>query len=182
MNRRQLLSAAGGAAVLSIVPRSAHAAWLRVVAGQRPVSGLTESQLALVAALADAIIPRTETPGATDVGVTDWVNMIVSEYYTDAERGPFVNGLDAIAVQVRGAGAETFSSLARDAQDRLLAALDRPDDRQAPAARAFSRLKGLVVHGYFSSERVQKEVLKVEIMPGRFEGAAPMSPAGRGSR
>lgn len=182
MNRRQLLAAAGGAAVLAIVPRSAHAAWLRVVAGQRPVSGLTESQMALVSSLADAMIPRTETPGATDVGVPDWVNLIVSDYYTDAERGPFVIGLDAIAAQVRGAGAETFLSLASDAQDRLLTALDRPDDRQAPAARAFSRLKGLVVHGYFSSERVQKEVLKVEIMPGRFEGAAPMSPPGKGSR
>ena len=182
MNRRQLLSAAGAAAVLTIVPRSAHAAWLRVLAGERPLSGLTESQLALVAALADAIIPRTETPGATDVGVPDWVNLIVSEYYTDVERAPFVSGLDTIAAQVRGVGADTFSSLPRESQDRLLGALDRPDDRQAPAARAFNRLKGLVVHGYFTSERVQKEVLKTEIMPGRFEGAASMPPAGRGSR
>ena len=181
MNRRQLLSAAGGVAVLAIVPRSAYAAWRRVIAGERPLSGLTESQLALVAALADAIIPRTDTPGATDVGVPDWVNLIVSEYYTDAERDPFVSGLDVIAEQIRGPGADTFLSLSRDAQDMLLAALDSPADRQRPAARAFSRLKGLVVHGYFTSERVQKDVLRVEIMPGRFEGAAPMPPARRSS-
>ena len=30
----------------------------------------------------------------------------------------------------------------------------------------WSRLKGLVVHGYFTSERVQKDVLKTVIMPG----------------
>jgi len=30
------------------------------------------------------------------------------------------------------------------------------------------------VHGYFTSEPVMKKVLKVEIMPGRFDGNAPM--------
>jgi len=53
-----------------------------------------------------------------------------------------------------------------------------PVDRQAPDARAWSRLKGLVVHGYFTSERVQKDVLKTVVMPGRFDGNAPMKAAG----
>jgi hypothetical protein len=57
-----------------------------------------------------------------------------------------------------------------------MTSLDRPDDRETPEARAYARLKRLVVHGYFTSERVQKEVLKTEIMPGRFEGNVPMPP------
>jgi hypothetical protein len=36
------------------------------------------------------------------------------------------------------------------------------------------------VHGYFTSERVQKEVLKTVIMPGRFDGNAPMKRASGG--
>jgi hypothetical protein len=31
------------------------------------------------------------------------------------------------------------------------------------------------VHGYFTSEPVMKDVLKVVVMPGRFEGAAPVT-------
>jgi hypothetical protein len=42
-------------------------------------------------------------------------------------------------------------------------------------------VKGLVIHGYFTSERVQRDVLKTEIMPGRFDGAADM-PARNGGR
>ena len=57
-----------------------------------------------------------------------------------------------------------------------------PDDAfTAPAVRGYSRVKGLVIHGYFTSERVQRDVLKTEIMPGRFDGAADM-PARNGGR
>jgi hypothetical protein len=180
LNRRELLRAVGGAAALSFVPRGAQGAWLRVASGRPPAGGLSEQQLALVGAVADTIIPRTDTPGATDVGVPAWVNVIFAEYYTDAERASFVAGLEAIDAEARSQGLDSFVSLPADAQGARLAAFDRPADRQAPAARAFARLKGLVVHGYFTSERVHKEVLKVEIMPGRFDGAAPMPT--RGSR
>ena len=49
----------------------------------------------------------------------------------------------------------------------------------APRARAYSRLKELVIHGYFTSERVQKEVLRTQIIPGRFDGAAPLPMIGQ---
>lgn len=182
MNRRELLRAVGSAAALSFAPRAAHAAWLRAALGHSPAGGLSEQQLALVTAVADAIIPRTDTPGATDVGVPAWVNVIVAEYYTDTERASFLAGLDAIDGEARRSGFESFAALPADARDSRMIALDRPADRQAPEARAYARLKGLVVHGYFTSERVQKEVLKVEIMPGRFDGAAPMPAKGRESR
>ena len=53
-------------------------------------------------------------------------------------------------------------------------ALDAPTDRTTAAVRGYQRAKGLVIHGYFTSERVQKDVLKTEIMPGRFVGDAPL--------
>jgi hypothetical protein len=39
-----------------------------------------------------------------------------------------------------------------------------------------------VVHGYFTSERVQKDILRNEIMPGRFVGDAPVTVRGSGGR
>jgi Gluconate 2-dehydrogenase subunit 3 len=151
-----------------------------VAAGRRPSDGLTVAQLALVAAVADVIIPRTDTPGATDVGVPAWINVIVAEFYTDADRALFLGGLDAIDAQAKSVGGVAFMELPAGARESVMLSLDRPDDRQAPAVRGYARLKGLVVHGYFTSERVQKEVLKVEIMPGRFDGSAPMAARNRG--
>jgi len=176
-----MLRVVGAATALSLIPRNAEAVWMRLAAGHTPVAGLTEAQLTLVAALGDAIIPRTDTPGAVDVGVPAWVNLIVDEYYTPAERDPFLAGLDAIdALAVRDGGAP-FTALGADAKDRIMKAFDQPTDRDTIEARAYSRLKGLVIHGYFTSERVQKNVLKTQVMHARFDGAAPhVVPARRG--
>lgn len=181
MHRRELLIAAAAAAALTLLPGEAHAAWLRsaVATGQPAI--LSAAQRATLAALADAIIPRTDTPSATDVGVVAWIDVIAADYYTDADRLALTTGLDAIDAQARAIGGQPLASLRGDTLAVVMTALDMPYDRNAPAARGYSRVKGLVIHGYFTSERVQRDVLNTEIMPGRFDGAADM-PARNGGR
>ena len=206
MQRRDFLLAAGAIAALSFVPRIAQEAWERVATAYPPVGGLSEAHLALVSAVSDAIIPRTDTPGAMDVGVPAWVNFIVAEYFTSAERAMFLGGLDEIdtlAIDTLGA---PLTMNATEDRERVIAIIERPsvyerfvdrlEDSQrfsqmitnflhwsvverlmipfAKRARAYSRLKALIVHGYFTSERVQKEVLRTVIMTDHFNGAAPM--------
>jgi hypothetical protein len=179
VDRRDLLSTFGALSALSLLPGHADQAWARLLGGYHPANSLTQAQQELVRALADTIIPRTDTPGATDVGVPDWVNLIVAEYYNETERSAFLDGLTAIDARARTLRGVSFAELDAAARDEVMGALDRPADRQSPDARAYSRLKGLVVHGYFTSERVQKEVLHTDITPGRFEGSAPMLPRSR---
>ena len=179
MERRDLLKAAGAAAAFVLMPRTAQAAWETVAAAPlAPPRVLIDDRSALVVSLADAIIPRTDTPGASDVNVSAFIDVIVAEYYSDEERTAFLAGLDAIVARIKSAGDPSFAAMSPDAQRLLLDSLDKPGDRQAPEARAWSRLKGLVVHGYFTSERVQKDVLKTVILPGRFDGNVPMKTVG----
>ncbi len=197
MNRRDILRAAGAATALSVLPRDATAAWARLAAGYRPAAGLTVAQRALVSGIADVIFPRTDTPSATDVGVTDWVDLITTEYYSDDVRAPFVAGLDAIDGQARADHGRAFGDLDGSGRTEVVAALDATmaqggrgrgqaaaassQDEQARAARAaYRRLKGLVVHGYFTSQRVERDVLHVRMAYPKFEGAADFAPrAGR---
>ena len=175
MERRDLLRALGSAAAFSLLPRTAEAAWASVAASPgASLRALTARQGALVGAVADTILPRTDTPGATDVGIQAFVDVIIAEYYSDEERTAFLAGLDALDAQAKTAGGAPFADLAESARATVIEALERASDRRADPARAYWRLKGLVIHGYFTSERVMKDVLKVEIMPGRFDGAAPM--------
>jgi hypothetical protein len=172
VKRRDLLRVAGAATALAVLPRNAEAAWARVLAGYQTPNGLTPAQRALVSGLADTILPRSDTPSASDVGVVDWVNLIVAEYQADDVRTPFIAGLDAIDAQVRAARGKSFGELDTSVQQEIVAALDAPADRRTTEARAFSRLKSLVVHGYFTSERVQKDVLRIQMFHARFQGAA----------
>ncbi len=176
MERRDLLRAAASAAALAVIPHNAIAAWSRVASGMRfPLpNGLNVAQLALVRAIADTLIPRTETPGATDVGVPEFVDVIVAEQLSDADRTAFLAGLDSIDARARSESNAAFAELSAEAKGTLLESLESGSRDEEPK-KTYWRLKGLVVHGYFTSERVMKDVLKTTVMPGRFEGAAPVA-------
>jgi hypothetical protein len=174
MHRRDLLRAFGGATAFAVLPLDAVAAWSRVASGVRVADGLTDPQLALVGAIADTLLPRTDTPSATDVAVPAFVNVIVGENYADAARTSFLAGLDALDAKVKTDTGSSFADLLPAARGSFIEALET-QPRGAEPARTYWRLKGLVLHGYFTSERVMKEVLHTEIMPGRFDGAAPVT-------
>jgi hypothetical protein len=154
--------------------RDALAVWERIATGLSVTDGLSGDQLALVAAIADTILPRTDSPSATDVGVPQFVNVIVSENYTESDRAAFVAGLAVIDSNARSSGGASFTTLAAEGRANVITSIESLTDRRGEPARTWWRLKGLIIHGYFTSEPVMKNVLKVEIMPGHFDGSAPM--------
>ncbi|HEX4682516.1 MAG TPA: gluconate 2-dehydrogenase subunit 3 family protein [Gemmatimonadaceae bacterium] len=158
MDRRTLLASLAAAGAVALIPHDAFAAWARVASGWPGTNGLTAAQLARIAGVADVILPRTDTPSASDVGVPAFVDVIVSEQYTETDRGAFVANLE----QIDPADIDRIEAIA---------------DRRSEPARTYWRLKELIVHGYFTSEPVMKNVLHFEIMPGKFDGAAPMPTA-----
>lgn len=189
MQRRDLLRAFGAATALAFIPHDAVAAWARVASGIRPSAGLTEAQLGLVGAIADTILPRTDSPSATEVSVPAFVDVVVSENYGDAERAAFLTGLDALTTwrPVVTAAADStvqpvrdsrpFTDLSVEERGSIIDAIEHLPRRSDEPARTYWRLKGLVIHGYFTSERVAKDVLHVQVMPGRFDGSMPMPAA-----
>ena len=174
MKRRELLRALASAAALAVVPDKNLAAWSRVASGIPLQNALSPAHLALVRAIADTIIPRTDTPSATDVGVHKFVDVIVNEHLTDTERVAALAGLDAIDARARTESNVTFAKLSADKRSAMIDSFEK-GDRSTQPSQTYWRLKGLVVHGYFTSERVMRDVLKVTVMPGKFEGAAPVA-------
>jgi hypothetical protein len=171
MQRRDVLRALGAAAALAVLPeRDAIAAWAKTASGWRPRNGLTDDQLSLIGAIADTILPRTKSPSATDVKVPAFIDVIVSDQYSDRDRAAFHAGMTSIDTQLSG-----FTGMAPDARGKALETLEAIQDRRTDPARTYWRLKGLILHGYFTSERVMKDVLHFEMMPGRFEGNARVS-------
>jgi hypothetical protein len=176
MERRDLLRALGAATALSFLPVPAEAAeaWTRALSGLRVTDGLTDAQLALVGAMADTLLPRTDSPSATDVKVPAFVNVMVADNYSDTERSSFVAGLDAIDAHFKARGNGAFVDLDATGRGTAIESIESMTDRRSEPARTYWRLKDLVIYGYFTSEPVMKNVLKVEVMPGKFDGAAPM--------
>jgi gluconate 2-dehydrogenase gamma chain len=60
---------------------------------RHPLTLFSDAQRATVVAIAEQIIPATDTPGATDARVGRFVELMVSNWFNDEERGHFLAGL-----------------------------------------------------------------------------------------
>lgn len=64
-------------------------------------------------------------------------------------------------------------NLAPPDQTALLQSLDGVEGLDGSAEQAFARLKDLTI-GYFTSERVMKDVIHTQVIPGRHDGCIPV--------
>lgn len=94
---------------------------------------LSEDQQRTLAALVDRIIPATDTPGAAEAGVPQFVDMMLAEWYAPEERTAFLAGLDDVGRRAQADGGAAFADLDEEAQGRLVAALDAETFAQTEA-------------------------------------------------
>ena len=184
MDRRELLALLGiaGPAIAGLTPEQLFAVSRRQQAGGRSVPGILDAhQRALVDQVSEMIMPATDTPGARAAGVTDFVDLIVTEYYHDDERAAFVRGLADLDSRAQADFAKGFLDLAEPQQAAILTGMDAEARAMPPGAPAqfFPRIKSLTLYGYYTSEIGSREELHEVFMPGRFDGSAPLATGGR---
>ena len=154
-------------------------AWLSLVERDRTAAqtgALSAEQLALVAAIADRILPRTDTPGASDAGVPVFIDQLYGGFMTDAERQMLTTGLASVQAASAAAHRNSFSALTAVQQDDLLRGIARAEEGQA---QGFFRLfRSATILGYFTSEIVGKTVLHYDPVPGRYDGCLPIAEVG----
>ncbi|MFN0180488.1 MAG: gluconate 2-dehydrogenase subunit 3 family protein [Gemmatimonadales bacterium] len=176
MDRRELLSwVSGFAASAALAPLAPGD---RLLIAERlsrdPLAdAFSATQAATVAALADAILPRTDTPGALDVEVPAFIAHMTANWYSADEAAELKRGLDAIDARATARFGRGLAGLAESDRAALLTELDGGRAEPASAEQAFGRIKSLTVYGYFTSKRIQAEVLETVIIPGRFDGCIP---------
>ncbi len=180
MNRRKLLGILGGAAVAPILsPLSPEKRFdlgraLHARLTHHEFRALDPHQAATVTRIAEMIIPETDTPGATSVRVNQFIDLLLSEWYSDKDRDRFIGGLGAIDARSQQRHTAAFIDLAEADQVEMLKSLDAKKGEEGSAEDAFATLKGLTIYGYFTSEVVMKEVIHYQVIPGRFEGCVPI--------
>lgn len=140
---------------------------------------LTGAQVDLVAAIAEQIIPRTDTPGARDVGVHRFIDTMLAEYSSTEERSAFLAGLATVESSAMRASGRSFVQLSSSGQRDILTPFDA--DAYAGAARPsfFRTMKELTLLGYYTSEAGATRELKYARVPGRFDGCVPFATVGR---
>ena len=133
--------------------------------------GLGPSQAEFVSLFADTLIPVTDTPGAVAAGVPAFLTLLFNEWFLPEEQASFLAGIEEL-------GGTAFSR--RSANERL--ELLRTWDAAATAhahdpgqERGFySRLRGLVLIGYYTSDVGQNIELQMQYGAGADRAAGPV--------
>ncbi len=139
---------------------------------QRPMV-LDRHQRETITAAAERIIPRDNTPGATDAGVTSFIDHMLAEWYPAADRDRVLAGLVELDDRSHTLGSREFVRLAESDQTVLLETID---GETGSGAHWFATLKFLIAWGYCTSEIATRENLGTYPLPMRFDGCAPYRP------
>jgi hypothetical protein len=138
-----------------------------------------EKQALLVAALVNQILPRTDTPGALDVGVDVFVDKMVAEVYSKREQEQFLAGLEQIEKNSESESGKIFTDLDNQKQYEFLYGLEGEIkqlsfDSSPEEKPFFLMLKELVLLGFFTSEEIMTKHLDYQPVPSQLVGCEPM--------
>lgn len=196
MDRRGVLKLLAVSSALPTVPAEWMAAFRAIHAslGSAPALRiLTPHQDATVTAMAELILPQTDTLGAKAVRVNEFIDRIVAEWYSDEDRARFLAGLASVDARTQSLFKSDFVDASPEQQSEILRLLG---EEMAQATQALAEaprgyrgadpepddnfyfmFRQLTLTGYFTSETGFTEQLHEEIIPGRFDGCVPTEPS-----
>jgi hypothetical protein len=192
VHRREVLKLLAMSSALPAMPAELLAAFRGVHAslGAAPeLKLLNLHQDATVTALAELIIPQTETPGAKAARVNEFIDLILAEWSADEERKLFLSGLADLDTRTRTFFGKNFVDASHSQQSEIARALGEELAQESAALAAAPRgyrgadpelvgnfyfmFRDLTLTGYFTSEIGFTQQLHEEIVPGHYDGCAP---------
>ena len=177
LQRRQVfqgliaLSAIGGLAACG----GAEAPTSGQISGDAAPGYFNAQEMALSAAVAQTIIPQTETAGAVQAGVpktlqdlaTDWGYSEFQQYWRE--------GLTALGPALATDDGTTFESMSPGERKTALGTYDAGVFSAELEDKFYKDLKTTVIEAYYMSEPGATEELAYEPVPGEWIGCAPLT-------
>ena len=190
MDRREALQLFATGIALQLAPPDLLAVvreMRSLIGTQTSLRTLNSHQSATVTSIANLIIPRTETPGAADIGVNRFVDLILTEWYIEEERNRFLNGLADVDARSQASFGKQFIECSAIQRSEIMTALGEQMTEEANAVRSGRRYRGspphpdknfyyilrsLTMTAYYTSEEGATKELGFELIPARHEGCA----------
>jgi len=189
MNRREAIRLLAMGVAVPLAPGRVFTALREArttVGTQSPLRTLNAHQEAIVRTIAELILPRTDTPGASDVGATEFIDLMLTEWYDEDVRTGFLKGLEDVDSRSLSLVGKNFIECSAVQQGAILTALGdqmiaegerNPDRAQRrfglpPESRGsfYPMLRRLTLTAYYTSEAGATQGLHFEVIPERHGG------------
>ena len=186
MDRREALRLLATGTALQFAPRN----FLTVLREARKMvktapapRTLNAHQDATVKTMAELILPKTDTAGATDVGTSEFIDLMLTEWYDDQDRTRFLNGLSEVDLHTKALFGKSFVEATPDQQAEILTwlgqkmttmvepfARPRRGSSRGPSKDFYSMFRSLTLTAYYTSEAGAADELHFQMIPDSHGG------------
>ena len=163
--------------LLSSCERNANLPWSPIF--------FTKEEATILSAITNTICPTTKTPGAIDIGVPQFIDLLAKNLFEKKEQALFKKGIEEINGDAKKKYGKDFDLCDINQKEQILITLDKSSPTTAmtmwgkpmeenPAPLSFYRkIKNLTLMAYFTSEKIGKNYLAYDPIPGKFEACMP---------
>lgn len=124
-------------------------------------------QFDLLTQISDSILPRTDSPSASDVNVPETVDSMLGQVFDDDFKTVFKNQWSELESFLSD---QNFGQLDQSERVQLLSDLElSQNDEVANAKLAFRELKQQVIAYYLNTEEIGTEFLNYLPIPGEYQ-------------
>jgi hypothetical protein len=143
---------------------------------------LSNNQANTIAEIAETILPKTQTPGAKDLGVPQFIDKMLKDLLSETDQKEFIEGIEQLDERCEKEFGKVFVECDTKQREQILIALDKESPKfpltlwgivlveKPEPITFFRRVKSMTLMGYFTSEKVGKELLTYNPVPGKFIG------------
>jgi hypothetical protein len=167
---RNLALVIGGALVLPACDRKANQASIAL----KKVN-LNANDEALIAEVAETIIPKTDTPGAKDLSLHQFIMKMVDDCLKKEDQDAFVAGIKDFNDEVKKTYHKSFAELPTKQREQFLLRFEQPNQPKSDLTSFYGTTKWLTVYGYTNSKFFMTKEIVYELVPGRYNGYYPVS-------
>lgn len=183
MNRRTGIK---GILALGLVGVSSFSIFKYVSLKKTPDIKQLLAQRGLIAELSETIIPRTDTPGAKDAKVEDYIIKIIQDCTDVKNQNIFINGLADVQDYSRDKFGKLFQNCSIGQKTQVLqhfekkahsfnALVDKVEGKLL-GQPFFTQLKKMTIVGYCTSEPGATQGLAYDYIPHNYDACIPLQP------
>jgi hypothetical protein len=145
-----------------------------------------QHQAATITEIAETICPKTNTPGAKELGIPQFIDKLVKELLTEKDQQFLIDGIKELDDICKNKYSKKFTECNTSNKEAVLIELDKssaplpltmwgkPLEANPRPVTFFRKMKNLVLMGYFTSEKIGKEFLVYDPIPGKHIPCMPL--------
>ena len=182
MNRRDILrltaTMTGAAVVAPLASTLLTSCNMEPVIPFKPAY-FTEDEYALIKTIADIILPKTDSPAASEVGAPQMIDQMVGTVYDEEDKIEHKEKFAALLLFLNGE--ENKSPFIDKSEEEQFTIIKSIEDREVEielVKDAYLEIKQQTIAYYLSSEEISKNYLNFLPVPGEYEPCITVEEAG----